>query len=200
MRLIFRVFVILVSIAITHKIIMSEIEPPLKSKPAPEYKTIDPLLAPIVNEYKSLADKKGIKFTNQVTIGFTDIKHKDIVGLCHYGSNFREIDIDRKYWGEITENEQKELVFHELTHCYCLRKHDYDEGKPYPEAKQSKYVRGHQPVPRMPPYKDAFFISPGFLIDGCPASIMYPYVLNDACYEKNKEYYDSEMFNRCQPY
>lgn len=172
------------------------VEPPLKSKTQPEYTGVDPVLQPLVSEYKSLAEKQNIKFTHEVTVGFTDIDHKEIVGLCHYGKDFREIDIDREYFNKISDLQKKELVYHELTHCYCLRKHDFDEDKPYPEANDSKFSR-IAPTPR---YLGLFWASPGFFIDGCPTSIMYPYVLTSACYQKHQEHYEKEMFERCEPY
>lgn len=167
-------------------------EEPLKNKLAPEYKVIDAAFEPLVNSYKHLAEKKNIKFTHNVTIGFTNIKHKDVVGICNYGSNFREIDIDRKYWNSITDKQKEALVFHELTHCYCLRKHDYGEGSLYPDAKTSKFAKSQK--------LDFFIIAPGYLVDGCPSSIMYPYVVGTKCMKKYEDYYLSEMFDRCKPY
>lgn len=167
------------------------VDPPLKNKPAPEYKYIDPELAGFVDEYKSLANDRGIKFTNTVTIGFKEINHGDVVGICNYGKDFREIDIDINYWETITALQKKGLIFHELSHCYCLRKHDYDEDRPYPESKTS-FVKS-----RPPPF---FFISAGFFLDGCPVSIMYPYVMGDSCMEEHEKDYNYEMLNRCSPF
>lgn len=192
MRLIFLVF-LLVFMFIVGTMTKVAVEPPLKSKDKPEYTGVDPALQPLVNEYKSLAEKEGIKFTHEVSVGFTDIDHRDIVGLCHYGKDFREIDIDLEYFNKITELQRKELVYHELTHCYCLRKHDFGEDRSYPEANDSKFDRSEK-------FRSIFWITPGFFVDGCPTSIMYPYVLTNGCYEKHQEHYEKEMFERCQPY
>ena len=192
MRLIFLVF-LLVFMFIAGSMTKLATEPPLKSKSHPEYEGVDPALQPLVDEYKSLAEKQNIKFTHEVSVGFTDINHKEIVGLCHYGEDFREIDIDQEYFNKITDLQKRELVFHELTHCYCLRKHDFDQDKPYPEANDSKFDRVQK-------YHGVFWISPGFFIDGCPTSIMYPYVLDRACYGRHQEHYEKEMFERCTPY
>lgn len=189
MRLIFLIFLV----ASVYIVSGWALKAPLKNKPAPVYKTIDPSLTEIVSDYKKMANKRGIKFTHSVTIGFTDINRDDVVGICNYGKDWREIDLDRDYWKKLTERQQRELAFHELTHCYCLRKHDFDAGMPYAEPKIASVIRGE----KHPPF---FFISEGFFVDGCATSIMYPYVLSDKCIESHSNLYKEEMFERCQPY
>jgi hypothetical protein len=165
---------------------------PPKNKPAAEYEGVDPSFKPFVNEYKSLAKNHDINFTNEVTVGFADITYKDVVGLCNYGENFREIDIDRRYWDSASDRTRKTLIFHELTHCYCLRKHDYGENQPYPEINRNNYAQKG-----LPPL---YYVSPGFFVDGCAITIMHPYVLSDSCAVEHNSHYEDEMFERCQPY
>src|ERR1700722_13545357 len=192
MRLIFLVFLISWVFIAASIFRLMAMQPPLKNKPAPVYKTMDPKLAPIVHDYKAMAKKHDIKFTHDATIGFTDIHHDDVVGICNYGTTWREIDLDRAYWKKLTERQQRELAYHELSHCYCLRKHDYEAGGGYAEPKRASLVRSEKP-----PF---FFISAGFFVDGCPTSIMYPYVLGDSCIKYHAKHYQDEMFERCTPY
>lgn len=174
-----------------------------KAKPAPEHKGVDKELLSYVNKYKDLAAKRNIKFTKEVSMGFTDIQAKDkgrnVVGLCTYSKDFREIDIDRKYWVKSTKETRRTLVFHEMTHCLCGRPHDYSDGKEYPgpivEAVMS-LMRKMWNSPNEP----FWHRKPGFYMDGCPLSIMYPIVLDDDCVDDHWDDYQSEMLNRCVPY
>lgn len=152
----------------------------------PHYKGIDKRVENLVNQYKVLAAKNGIFFSHVVTIGFTNIQDKNTLGITHFGSNFREIDVDTAYWNNASEISRKTVLFHELTHSYCGRSHDYGYMKPYSTG-LLRVVKVFQP-------------SAGFLPDSCPLSIMYPYILEDYCMEIHYDYYIHEMFSRCDPY
>jgi hypothetical protein len=148
--------------------------------------------------YKTLALLHNIKFTNSVSIGFSVIKMKKgtkkVVGVCNYGKNFREIDIDIAYWNANSEITRRTLLYHEITHCLCGRDHDYGAGDKYPDVDTA--VGALVTIIRQPFYK----IPPGYMDDRCPMSIMHPYILSDECAIKHREVYDNEMFNRCIPY
>lgn len=195
MRLIFLVLLsiyVLIAGTVVGSLLSLRTDGQIPVKEHPDYTGVDPKIAPIVDEYKSLATKHRIIFTDSVSVGFTDIKYQSVVGVCNYGDNFREIDIDRHYWEVSTEETRRTLLFHELSHCYCLRNHDYGKDSPYPEATRSSRAKKDSPL--------YFYVSEGFFVDGCPLSIMYPYVLNDACMSEHKPHYEDEMFDRCQPY
>lgn len=164
------------------------------SKPGPEYSGIEPEFIGYSKLYNTLASFHGLSFKNTVTIGFSTIKpkNKDVsyIGYCSYGKNFREIDVDQGYWEKASELTRRSLIFHELTHCYCTRGHDWGEDKQYPEVGtiQEKVQR-------------AFWIFlPGVMSDGCPKSLMFPHVLGDMCAAKHWPMYEREMFDRCDPY
>ena len=133
---------------------------------SPRYKGVDPELTNYVNDYTSLAKQSGIVFTHKVTIGFTDIKDDYIIGLTNYGLGFREIDIDRQYWKGSSTMTRRILMYHELSHAYCYREHDFGEDRPYGEAKENR-KNNHK--------------GEGFFKDGCPISIMYPIIIEDDC-------------------
>jgi hypothetical protein len=188
MRLIFLVFLCTFIFAA----ISPKTDDSIPDRDKPVYQGVDPKAVPIVDEYRLLAGKKNIKFTHTVTVGFTDINHGRVVGVCYYGDGWREIDVDNRYWNNSSDITRRTLLFHELTHCYCSRKHDWGAGKDYPEAKKLDYVKKDEPF--------HFFVADGFFADGCPLSIMYPYVLTDDCMVDHQEYYENEMFDRCDPF
>lgn len=156
----------------------------------PHFIGVDSRAYPLALEYVIRAGQHNIKFTRYISIGFTDINAGRVVGVCFRGSDFREIIIDNKEWNNTPYETRKELLFHELTHCLCGRGHDYGSGKNYPPPGMERIVELFHKWP--------FYMSrPGRFEDGCPTSIMFPYVLPKSCLDlHNKEYMD-EMFNRC---
>jgi hypothetical protein len=142
----------------------------------PEYKGIDPEIAPYINNYLDLANFMQIKFKNKVTIGFKDINSNNIIGECNYGFGFREIDIDRTYWARASVISRSTLIFHEASHCYCGRIHDYGKDKEYVNLWEGRFD------------------------DFCPKSVMYPTIVSDDCVKYHYLQYIQEIFDRCQPY
>lgn len=162
-------------------------------KLAPQYVSVDPRAQKIVDEYMLLSAQNNIQFYDKVTIGFKDINRGEVVGLCTYGGFFREIDIDISYWNRSTYMTKTTLLFHELTHCYCGRGHDYGKKKNYPETEAARIVRALQ-------WKVEGGPRPGYWEDGCPVSIMYPVVADDDCVKAHYDQYVKEMFDRCRPW
>lgn len=160
--------------------------PTVKTAPVFTKGQIDPEIKVIVDEYKALAKYYGIVFKNEVTIGFSDIKRDGVVGICTYGFDFREIDLDRRYWKYQTWTSKLILTYHELDHCYCDRRHDYGREKNYPDASFFGILTRYS--------------GEGYMTDGCPLSLMHPIVMDDVCLNKHYSYYVKEMFDRCNPY
>lgn len=154
------------------------------AKWSPEYDGVDPRLQKYVDEYKKLAAIQGIKFKKNVTIGFKKINSDIVVGLCTYGNKWREIDIDINYWNSITSISKVVLMYHEASHCYCGRVHDYDDNKLYPEAKDTRNMKQKS----------------GMYDDSCPLSLLYPIVVSDDCFKTHYNNYIKEMFLRCKPF
>ncbi len=174
-------------------------KPTLAPRKAPIHKGVDPQLQPLVNEYKALASEKNLQFKHEVTVGFTDIKESNgkykAVGVCYYGNDFREIDIDRNEWETSSEWGRKALLFHELTHCYCTRPHDWAKDKKYPEVFMQNVF---DYLKRFSLLKEDKKPKPGYREDGCPISIMHPIVIDDDCMVIYYDQYMKEMFERCQ--
>ena len=165
-----------------------------KSKPSPDHAGIDDEIRSFEVMYRLDATANRIFFDKPVSIGFSSIKTKSkseaVVGLCTYGANFREIDVDRNYWDKSTWITRRTLIYHEMIHCFCGRDHTF-KGGTYPEADvMMKKKKNTAP----------YLMQPGYMADGCPMSIMYPYVLKDDCVSKHWDIYDKEMFEDCKPY
>lgn len=147
----------------------------------------------IVDEFMWLSAQNNLEFHHSVTIGFKDINDGAVVGLCTYGGYFREIDIDRTYWNHSTNGTKIALLYHELTHCYCNRGHDYGKDLKYPESEAARIARAIQ-------WKLEGGERPGYWDDGCPISLMYPVVVDNQCFRQHYAEYTKEIFDRCRPF
>lgn len=161
-----------------------------QTKQGPLFKGVDPKVKPIVDEYFKLSKQNHIRFRNKVTMGFEQINKGNIVAYCTFGDFYREITIDVSYWHHSTNMTKHILLFHELTHCYCGRGHDYRKGIAYPETESARIALALQWVQKGGP-------RPGYWPDGCPFSLMYPVVLDDSCATAHYKEYTKEMFDRC---
>ncbi len=163
------------------------VDPWGRTKKQPDHVGIEKEIVAFEIMYDFEARIRGIKFKTPVTIVVSSFKMKKgkgtVVGLCTYGKNFREIDINMQYWHKSTWMTKRTLIYHEMTHCFCGRFHTWSGGE-YPDAEK---------MPKAP-------LQVGLLGDGCPASIMYPIVVSDDCVAKHWDMYDSEMFDGCNPY
>ena len=114
------------------------------------------------------------------------------IGVCYFFDK-REIDIDLSYWNTCSDTQRKILLFHELTHCYCGRGHDWSDGKNYPETYVQKKISF---------FRSVIFGTRkgGYWEDGCPKSLMHPSIISDDCYMDHQERYLQEIFERCDPY
>jgi len=159
----------------------------------PHYDKVDQEIAPYVNEYLYLANLRGLTFYHKINVGFKDtgdaVKMPPglvPVGVSNQGLWFREIDIDPEYWRYFTKTGRMALVFHELTHSYCGRGHDYGDGR--------EYGRDGREAIKNPSKADGFFE------DECPISLMFPIIISDDCINRHADQYIEEMFQRCEPY
>lgn len=163
----------------------------ITAMPKPDLTGTDPSVQSYVDEYIRLAKLHDIKFNTKVNVGLSHINRNGIVGLCTYGDVFREIHLDNLYWRGSTELTRKALVFHECSHCFCGRQHDYGEGKVYPDnavEELTKQIKAGVDTP------------PGYFEDLCSVSLMHPSLMSDFCIKKHYLEYIEEMFDRCEPY
>lgn len=151
----------------------------------------------VVDEYFKLSARYNLSFTKKVPIEFEVIKIKDMpnaVGLCSSGLDYRKITIDPIYWQYFTWYTKMVMIYHEMTHCYCGRDHDYGDGLLYPENVLKARIEQYNAT------NDHMSNHPGYMLDGCPESVMFPLVLGDKCFKEHYSHYVKEMFDRCNPW
>jgi len=147
------------------------------------YSGTDPEFKDYSETWYFMGKIKGINLKNNVRIGFTNIKDRNVAGYCNYGLFFNEIDIDRAHWKQSNSWEKMNVVFHELTHCGCGRDHGYVVNGEKGEYLDTRKHLG----------------SRGFFNDLCPKSLMFPQVLDSSCFQTHFEWYIDEMFEQCKP-
>ena len=163
----------------------------IQSGPAPSTH-VDPKLEPLAKEYRDLAEIAKIKFTHTIGADFKRMEEPNVIGVCYSSPGYRQIEIDTLFWSQADSYQRMALMYHELTHCYCGRNHDY-KGRDYPDnatiyiSEASLAEDKKKPIPL---YYD----------DGCPRSIMHPYIVPTHCMKVHYSEYITEMFERCVPY
>ena len=150
-------------------------------------KGVDKRAQSLYNEYKRLGEQQHVKFTREVPVGFTSSLPRGIVAECFMGPDKRQVLISEEQWDTLTRTERLETIFHELTHCFCERMHDY-KGIPYPKTGGNVAF-----------YTDSN-VSMFYGEDGCPKSIMFPYVIDRKCTLAHYSDYVKEMFDNCTPW
>lgn len=165
----------------------------VKPKTQPEYHGIDRRAQYLINEYTLLSSEKHLYFPGNITLGFKDVNVGRVIGVCHWGDEFREIDLDNAFWNRSTDISRRSLVFHELTHCLCGRDHTYGKNVPYPDSLVSKILENID-------LKVFQASRGGYFRDSCPLSIMHPIIISDECMAHHEAHYLDEMFNSCKPW
>ena len=87
--------------------------------------TIDPMVAPFVDQFIGDAKAHGITELSRVTVTFGPVqKHPDktleTVGQCEYATwrhQIPRVTINATRWSHLSELERKTLIYHELGHC-----------------------------------------------------------------------------------
>jgi len=149
-------------------------------------KGIDPTFEPYIESYRNIIGKNKYqdKFDN-LSMNFGKLEG-NIIGRCWWllGGGF-EIEIDYGWWRYNT-NDQKALEFltyHELEHCIRYRMH----------TDRKKSINNIVDFFEEIGYYIGIIPKPGYLNDGCPASLMHSHVMDYACREKHYLYYIKEL-------
>ena len=151
-------------------------------------KGVDPVFKPYVEDYRIIIgkDKYEEKF-KKLHINFA-VLDGDTVGRCWWlGNGGFEIEIDTDWWQRnmFYGDERKFVMYHELEHCMRYRLHtnrvnEIDSVIDFLD--EMGYYLGVIP-------------KPGYLKDGCPASLMHSHVMSPTCRQKHYVYYIEEMMN-----
>lgn len=129
------------------------------------------------NEYR---DKFDVLYVN-----FANLK-ENTIGLCWwFPTGDLRIEIDKTYWKTSDFDEKKFLIYHELEHCirnrlHTDKKHEIKDIFDFFE-KIGYYI--------------GIFVKKGFLLDGCPASLMSYSAMGSTCRNKHYLHYINELKN-----
>ena len=145
-----------------------------------KYKDINEEMKPYVDEFVFMSQGKVTqKDVEKLTTGFFEPpKDSTTVGVCNYLTY--EISIKESFWRNAGHLDRMEVMLHELGHCVKRRQHT--------SVKDSFW---HDLL-----FDLGFFKTQENLRDGCPSSIMHPYILGWYCFNKHYNYYIDELFLR----
>lgn len=92
---------------------------------------IDNKVKPYYDEFMSIVKTEcpNLETPKQLTITFKTLKNEEI-GLCTFYAFRRDVNFDPLYWATSTNAIQRQLVFHELTHC-ILNVHHIEDSNNY---------------------------------------------------------------------
>jgi hypothetical protein len=149
---------------------------------------VDPVFKPYVEEYRMIIGQDEYKERfKKLHINFAKLSD-DAVGRCWWlGNGGFEIEIDPTWWQRsmFYDAERRFVMYHELEHCIRYRLHtnrvnDIDSVNDFLD--EIGYYLG-------------IIEKPGYLKDGCPASLMHSHVMSSECRQKHYTYYIEEMIN-----
>lgn len=119
---------------------------------------------------------------------YNPVKDVGVIGLCTrtiYSDQFT-ITIDRRYWLTAWDKDRWQLMYHELGHCMCNLNHPIDsEALDFVDFLKKIGIKNNR-------YKKFY--------DGCPVSLMHPYLVPTWCLDMHKTEYIHELFSNCRVY
>ena len=149
-------------------------------------KGIDPVFKPYIESYKTIIGKSKYEYKfKKLSMNFKKLEN-DVIRKCWWLlDGGYEIEVDPDWWyGNIFDPEAQEfLAYHELEHCirYRLHSNKKDEIENISDFfEEIGYYLG-------------ILSKPGYLSDGCPASLMHSHVMSYRCRKKHYIYYIKEL-------
>ena len=153
----------------------------------PAHEGMDDRLKPYLFDFlqQVTPEQKEIIGQYRMSMGFEDLPGS-IAGVCvGFSPGHREIGIDNSTWEKATELERKALMFHEIAHCLCNRKHNHSKGKYNNDTDEEDKVERTA--------------KNGYFEDGCATSMMHPRMQPDWCVYAHYDHYFAEIFEKCDP-
>jgi hypothetical protein len=149
-------------------------------------KGIDPTFKPHIESYRLIIgpEKYKEKFS-RLSMNFKKLEI-GTVGRCWWlldGGFEVEIDPDWWYTKVFNPTAQEFLIYHELEHCIRYRMHTDRKGEIENIADFFEEIG----------YYIGLLPKPGYLEDGCPASLMHSHVMDYKCRDRHYIYYIEEM-------
>lgn len=91
-----------------------------------ESKDLQTYVQDFVTKMDNYCDSKYIRLDIQKSVLIVDkipFAEKDVIGLCIFKPLGFDVFILRKFWDKSSSVERRELVYHELLHCYLNVRH-----------------------------------------------------------------------------
>lgn len=96
------------------------------------YKRIDDELRPFTEEYHALLDKycdtKNYNTSNFYSITFVNSMNDGDIGVCYRKINGYSIEVNKQWWDAVSENDRRQLIYHEMAHCLIYKDHVDDKN------------------------------------------------------------------------
>lgn len=103
---------------------------PIEQPGQRSYPNADEELWPYLQRFEDEGAKRGVKVdlsAHQLYVLFIDIGEDGVAGDCQFNpEDPNRLRVDRKTFGEVSEDFREYIIFHELGHCERLRKHKED--------------------------------------------------------------------------
>jgi hypothetical protein len=139
-----------------------------------------PYLHQFVKDSQGLITYEDLMGLDMSFENFTDTK----AGTCLRTGSKQVIKINRYWWLENTARRARlELIYHELGHCILDRNHTSPTSSKSWGGDVERTFFNWGVFREKPP-----------LSDGCPSSLMHPYILGLDCINKHYNYYIDELF------
>ena len=154
---------------------------------SPKQKGIDPEFKPYIQEYRNIIGKNKHKDRfERLHMNFVNLD-SGILGRCFWLLNGEyEIEMDREWWYSYASFYDKQFVaYHELEHCIRYRLH----------SNRKEEIENIADFWEEVLFQIGIIDKPGYLKDGCPASIMHSHNTSDWCHIKHYTYYIKEIRN-----
>ena len=154
-----------------------------------------PVVDKVFQRYVSgfLEDSGGLLHNNdfeKLSIKFKDLefsKGGETIGQCTwsiFSHGPLDIVVDTTYWDQAGDLSRWALIYHELGHCVCNRRHTVEEEILLVKILDALGIRHRR-----------HNLLPG----KCPRSVMTPHVPSAACLNVYRARYVEEMFLHCLP-
>jgi len=158
-------------------------------------------LTPYIEEFaKNNKDIVSMEEINKyLTISYGDLNNSNsilenrTIGLCSmpfFGSK-GSVTIDSNFWLHASTERKNGLILHEMAHCACTITHVVEIY----ELEDSWFIKFLHRL-GIKTARDRQYL----LSDGCPKSIMFPYLPEAYCISNHWDTYVKEISDKCRPW
>lgn len=160
------------------------------SSAAPRYfhkqQGIDPTFNSYIKKYRNIIGKDSYDYKfKKLSMNFANLEG-NVIGKCWWLLNGGfEIEIDKEWWDTryFDDYSREFLVYHELEHCIKYRMHTNRKDK------IDNIIDFFEEIG----YYMGIIPKPGYLEDGCPASLMHSSMLPYYCRRRHYKHYIKDL-------